>query len=274
MVLVHALIMEKKKDYKELALKSPREVWDDVNNSLDGNYNHIKESKCLPIKEVPYFYPEMVSNPDKYIYDRAGLAKTLTSLKSRGFFLFIVTNAHYEFANLVLRCSLGEKWSDYFDLIVFHSAKPSFWEQSEKPFYDVKVDSDSLAGDPLKELASTKLCLQGNAHHLKKHIAEKSGKDGKILYFGDNYSSDCLHAQKSANIDGVAVMEEIQEKTQGKCDDYFDYEKYWGKYTTETINQTEHDSFWYDWAHETLMAVVPLIDCKEVLEFFEDSPAT
>jgi FMN phosphatase YigB (HAD superfamily) len=54
------------------------------------------------------------------------LKGTLAKLRSDGKQLFIITNAHIEMTDFLMRNTLGEKWLDYFDMVVCNARKPLF----------------------------------------------------------------------------------------------------------------------------------------------------
>jgi hypothetical protein len=43
-----------------------------------------------------------------------------------GKFVFLTTNAQKEYADQVLKYTLGENWLDYFDLVIANARKPLF----------------------------------------------------------------------------------------------------------------------------------------------------
>jgi len=52
----------------------------------------------------------------------------LIKLREKGKKLFIATNSHNDYCNLILTHSIGEDWRSFFDLISVASLKPAFWK--------------------------------------------------------------------------------------------------------------------------------------------------
>jgi len=59
--------------------------------------------------------------------------------------LFIVTNAHYEWTNIMMTFTLGEDWKSYFDFVCMDSNKPSFFTTS-KSFETFELSNDNNFG--------------------------------------------------------------------------------------------------------------------------------
>jgi len=47
-------------------------------------------------------------------------------LRALGKKLFLGTNSHYEYSQLIMSVTLGEDWEDLFDVVVMNCRKPAF----------------------------------------------------------------------------------------------------------------------------------------------------
>jgi FMN phosphatase YigB (HAD superfamily) len=65
-----------------------------------------------------------MSDPDKYIEEQPELNKLLTSLKKCGKKLFLTTNSHALYMEIVMSATLGDDWMDLFDICVANCKKP------------------------------------------------------------------------------------------------------------------------------------------------------
>ena len=72
----------------------------------------------------------------------------LAKLLKAGKFLFILTNAHYDYLDLVMTRTLGKYWADFFDLIVCNAQKPLFTRRHE-PFYELNKKKPNYKGQKI-----------------------------------------------------------------------------------------------------------------------------
>lgn len=75
----------------------------------------------------------------------------LERLKAKGVKVFLATNSHHEFSNLIMKASIGPDWKDYFDLICENCQKPGFFQEG-KPFMKVDTSKEMFEGEIKKEL--------------------------------------------------------------------------------------------------------------------------
>jgi len=74
----------------------------------------------------------------------------LIKLREKGKKIFLATNSHSDYANLIMTTSIGEDWRDFFDLISVASLKPQFWydpnpeKKKEAPHAFIEVDKQKL----------------------------------------------------------------------------------------------------------------------------------
>lgn len=77
----------------------------------------------------------MVKNPKKYIQPQPELRKSLEKLIANGKKLFLATNSHQEFGNLIMSTTLGEDWKSLFALNIVNCRKPLFFQSKDCPFF-------------------------------------------------------------------------------------------------------------------------------------------
>lgn len=70
----------------------------------------------------------------------------LTKLRESGKKLFIATNSHTEYSNLIMSTTIGEDWLKFFDLACCYCRKPVFFTGNEAPFYAFDPSKKNLKG--------------------------------------------------------------------------------------------------------------------------------
>ena len=108
--------------------KTPLEMFDDLKTVIINNYVNYNREEVFPIETYGNFFPRMCAEPSKYIQKRDDFKELLISLKKKGKFLFLSTNSHVDYCELIMTASIGEDWKDYFDVISAASSKPVFWK--------------------------------------------------------------------------------------------------------------------------------------------------
>lgn len=179
------------------------QIWPDILDALMQMYTR----EHFATNESNYFIG-MKNDPAKFIYkcDPQVLTwlKTLREKKKT----FLVTGSHVDFASLTAGYALGPNWRDYFDIIICFSKKPGFFT----------MNRSFLQLDGIKEVEPIGIAnmlpgtvyTQGNFAELKKLMATLSQKnDPKIVYVGDNLIQDVFTPNKHANLDTIAIVEEM-----------------------------------------------------------------
>ena len=84
------------------------ELCQDVTQALNDMFTMGKGDKYTRLKEFGRFMPEVSKNPEKYILPQPELVPLLRKLKEEeGKFLFLATNSYYEYADLIMKHTLG-----------------------------------------------------------------------------------------------------------------------------------------------------------------------
>ena len=80
----------------------------------------------LDLGDIGSFYKHIIKAPEKFVKHQPELLQSLIALRKARKFLFIVTNHHLPFTDLVMKQTLGDDWKDYFNLILCDCRKPLF----------------------------------------------------------------------------------------------------------------------------------------------------
>ena len=94
------------------------------------------------------FFSAIRADPGRYILPRPGLRALLQRLRARGHVTFLATNSKRRFAEYVAEAALGASWAAAcFDLVVFDSQKPSFFQRSAQPWLRAGTGGGSDSGE-------------------------------------------------------------------------------------------------------------------------------
>ena len=114
-------------------------------------------------------------------------------LRNKGKYLFVASNSHKEYVDLVMTASLGLHWEELFNIVICYCRKPTFFKKHQ-PFYEVIKDG-MYKGTEIKhpdELYYSRKYnfryTEGNANLLTEYLKRDLKKnDLRVCYFGDNY---------------------------------------------------------------------------------------
>uniref|UniRef100_T1GU13 5'-nucleotidase domain-containing protein 1 n=1 Tax=Megaselia scalaris TaxID=36166 RepID=T1GU13_MEGSC len=248
-------------------------VWDDILAGLFEMYKreHFNEGSSE-------YFEALKNNPEKYLLKTDGrVIQWLKDLKEvQGKALFLLTGSDISFANFTASYALGENWKDLFDSVVCFAKKPGFFVENDRPFY--RVDLEKLeegeevpAGERLRFNITYSQGCWSNLKHLLK---EKSGScEPKTLYIGDNLVQDVLCPTRFANMDTVAISEEMfNEEVPVKKEVKSVFKEVtssciWGSY----YKFNESDTLWYDIIKKYSKICVPTVDYLVDLKKLDDA---
>jgi len=91
------------------------------------NYIHYTDSKVQKAATHGTFFPLIWANPSDFIIAQAELREPLRKLREQGAKLFVGTNSHGEFGNLIMTATLGPDWRDFFDFVSVCCGKPRYF---------------------------------------------------------------------------------------------------------------------------------------------------
>lgn len=76
----------------------------------------------------------------------------MLKLKRAGKKLFLATNSHTEYSNLIMSTTLGDDWRSFFDIICCYCRKPLFfWDQKIDPFYELDESKANFKGKAITD---------------------------------------------------------------------------------------------------------------------------
>lgn len=129
--------------------------------------------------------------------------------------VFLISGSHVDYANFTATQSLGERWKELFDVVVFYSRKPGFFT-ANRPYYGTDAQMLNETDMVVDDLRFGTVYSQGNWNRLHDLFKKETGKpDPKCLYVGDNVLQDVVAPSKYCGLDTVAVIEEMKLD----CDD-------------------------------------------------------
>lgn len=99
----------------------------DLRTMVYNLFVHYNERDVFPISSFGRYFKEIVDNPAKYIQYQPELRDSLTRLKKAGKKLFLGTNSHTEYSNLIMTATLGDDWRSFFDVVCCYCRKPLFF---------------------------------------------------------------------------------------------------------------------------------------------------
>jgi HAD superfamily 5'-nucleotidase-like hydrolase len=113
---------------------------------------------------------------DRYVSAPGNTGNLLRAWSEAGKRLFVVTNSHRDYAEVVLDAVIGPAWRSLFQVVVVDAAKPAFFEPGR-------------AGRP----AAADGIVHGSS---ARDVEARLGAAGdRILYVGDNLRTDVIAAQ-------------------------------------------------------------------------------
>jgi len=128
--------------------KSSVDMFNDVRTCIIKNYIHYDTKECHKISDFGHFFPEMVKNVSKYIQKRDDFRQILIKLREKGKGIFIATNSHAEYTNMIMTQSIGEDWMSLVDFTSSHCGKPVYFKDLDgsRKFYRCDFEEKTLKG--------------------------------------------------------------------------------------------------------------------------------
>jgi hypothetical protein len=116
------MILQKKTD------KTYTDLMHSIMRIINRNYMHILPDGTVQ-KASTYgdYFPAVFKDPTRFIIPQPEMRKVLTKLREQGKFLFLATNSHVEYMELIMTTTLGEDWRTFFDLVTCFCCKPRFF---------------------------------------------------------------------------------------------------------------------------------------------------
>ena len=122
----------------------------------------------FPLDSYGDFFPAVKRDPTELLHEQPELREALESLREKNVRLFLATNSHIEYMNLIMSCSLGPNWDQLFDLRFAFCQKPGFFYNPNQPYYSVDKSAKNLKdSDPITDGTNLQLSntyIEGNAN--------------------------------------------------------------------------------------------------------------
>lgn len=107
--------------------KSYFDIAMDIRTMVYKHYVHYNEKEVFPIASFGGYFCEIIKNPKKYIQYQPELRTSLKKLRDAGKKLFLGTNSHTEYCNVIMTATLGDDWRSFFDVLCCYCRKPLFF---------------------------------------------------------------------------------------------------------------------------------------------------
>ncbi|XP_071524973.1 5'-nucleotidase domain-containing protein 1 [Panulirus ornatus] len=211
------------------------DIWPDVHVALCNMYRreHFRNDQGG-------FFPEVKSNPGKYIYEASEKLKRWLRAINEHTFTFLISGSSIDYASHIARYVLGPDWRDYFDTMICTAKKPGFFT-GERPFrFLVGADDGDVV--PSHKLRIDETYSGGNWRDLLNLVKrETCVPNPHCLYVGDHLAQDVV-APSLVGIDTVAIVEELA--AEGMIGDSMLHDAgpelmstYWGSFFTTDGDQ-------------------------------------
>lgn len=134
--------------------KSYFDIAADLRTMVYKHYVHYNEKEVYPIATYGKYFCEVIKDPARFIQYQPELRTSLAALRKAGKKVFLGTNSHTEYANVIMTATLGDDWRSFFDVICCACRKPLyFWDMKPAPFYVYDPKSPNLKGKPILDAA-------------------------------------------------------------------------------------------------------------------------
>lgn len=189
-------------------------VWPDILDGLGEIFTreHFENDRSQ-------YFARLKRDPERYLRRTDECVKTwLTELKKHKA-VFLLTGSHIDYANLTATYALGDKWRDFFDIVVCFAKKPGFFTAT-RPFKQLDGMKETTINLNRDELKLGGLYSQGNWKDIMHCLEQKTNNPNpKVLYIGDNLIQDVFAPNSYCQSDAVSVSEEMLAEGMQDTDD-------------------------------------------------------
>ena len=147
----------------------------DMREMILRQYAHYTEEKVYPASQYGDFFPAVCKDPSRFIQQQPKLKETIKKLRDAGKLIFLATNSHEEYMEIIMKATLGDDWKSYFDLINANCRKPAFFGK-DQPFYTIDKTADNIKGPVAQFLVKGETYLQGNTQMANEFFCNLLGK--------------------------------------------------------------------------------------------------
>ena len=182
--------------------------------SYEGLYVLVKEA-VFDAHVEGTLKKEIMANPSRFVRPDPELPQTLIDQRQAGKTLMLITNSDFGYTETVMTCALGDRWKEFFDIVIVNARKPDFWS-SDAQLYEI-VSNDGLMRPVQKltrqasEASEGKVFSGGSA----KQVQAALGVDGSsILYVGDHIYTDAALAKLQFSWRTCLILRELEAEVE------------------------------------------------------------
>ncbi|XP_033225206.1 5'-nucleotidase domain-containing protein 3 isoform X1 [Belonocnema kinseyi] len=196
----------------------PEILFRDVKNSVQS---------CHPI-----MHTTVENDVSQYLEPNKDLNKFFDRLKAAEKKMFLVTNSPFHFVDKGMRFLVGDKWQDYFDLVIVQARKPRFFTEESRPLRMYDEENQTQLWDRVTKIEKGVIYLEGTV----KQLQDMTGWRGhQVLYFGDHPYSDLADVTLQHGWRTGAIIKELTHEIETLNDRKFKENANWLQMLTGLI---------------------------------------
>ena len=213
--------------FRSKNITSYNQIRDDLFESLVFSFK-LKD-EFSDFSNSGYYFPEIAKNPEKYLY-KYSARNLLEQIRKKGIKIFFATNSYMTYAEFILKNTVGEDFKQFFDLGIWLSKKPFFFDPDiEKngtkcDFSDTtKIPIEILDEETYKRIkGGDYLIFEGSYKVVENYFKKELNKDKlNCVYVGDDLISDCCGPSNLERWKGIFISDSIRQGFIGKNPDNF-----------------------------------------------------
>ncbi|KAM3872064.1 5'-nucleotidase domain-containing protein 2 [Diretmus argenteus] len=184
-----------------------------ITNNIEYDPVHLYKdvSEAIGMVHIKgYMYKWVMQDLEKFIMRGEETYAVLHHLVTQGKKLFLITNSPFNFVNKGMTHMVGEKWRDFFDVVIVQADKPHFFNDSVRPFRRLD-EHGNLQWDKINSLDKGQIYKQGN---LVDFLRLTGWRGSRVLYFGDHLYSDLADVMLQHGWRTAAIVPELEAETK------------------------------------------------------------
>mmetsp|Transcript_30246 Transcript_30246/g.46157 ORF Transcript_30246/g.46157 Transcript_30246/m.46157 type:complete len:584 (-) Transcript_30246:47-1798(-) len=178
------------------------------------------------------FHRVVSKNLQKYVRPTPHLKEVLENLKVAGKRLIFVSNSPFWFVDAGMKYVIGEDWRNDWDAVITSAGKPRFYTDTNRPFREVCLDTESITFNRVVKLEKGKVYTEGCLKELIRVMKWNDDSDGlntekpasslsgsNVLYIGDSLFADLVDAKREFGWTTAGVTPEVGYELDMQSDD-------------------------------------------------------
>lgn len=114
-------------------------------------YLHYTADEVYRIGNYGIYFPTVVADPTRFIEPQPDLRATLETLQKQGVRLFVASNSHKEYMDLIMDTTFGKGWESLFDLKCAAANKPKFFQDNSQYFHTIDFDVPNFKREEIRD---------------------------------------------------------------------------------------------------------------------------